>query len=125
MFSASLQVGFKATGRRCTRMGCNGILADHILDWEDALPPKELKATQQHASDVVRGAGGWWGGVGAWVGRMGGVQGTENGVGWMGGWGGCWGGGGVERCCRWGEGLWGWENPSLSYCIVVVYCGQL
>ncbi|KAF8062076.1 SRT1 [Scenedesmus sp. PABB004] len=43
-------VGFKPTGRRCTRGGCRGQLVDHILDWEDALPPAELKATQEHAS---------------------------------------------------------------------------
>jgi hypothetical protein len=30
------------------------MLVDHILDWEDALPPAELKATEQHASSAVR-----------------------------------------------------------------------
>eukprot|EP00882_Tetradesmus_deserticola_P015171 GHRQ01016155.1.p2 GENE.GHRQ01016155.1~~GHRQ01016155.1.p2 ORF type:complete len:195 (+),score=104.16 GHRQ01016155.1:173-757(+) len=46
------QVGFKQTGRRCTKPGCRGMLVDHILDWEDALPPAELKATEQHASSA-------------------------------------------------------------------------
>ncbi|KAF6263087.1 SIR2-family protein HDAC1 [Scenedesmus sp. NREL 46B-D3] len=43
-------VGFKQTGRRCSKPGCRGMLVDHILDWEDALPPAELKATEQHAA---------------------------------------------------------------------------
>lgn len=47
------QVGFKPTGRMCTKGKCQGYLVDHILDWEDALPPAELKATEQHASAAV------------------------------------------------------------------------
>eukprot|EP00740_Mantoniella_antarctica_P009453 CAMPEP_0181374356 /NCGR_PEP_ID=MMETSP1106-20121128/15967_1 /TAXON_ID=81844 /ORGANISM="Mantoniella antarctica, Strain SL-175" /LENGTH=385 /DNA_ID=CAMNT_0023492313 /DNA_START=101 /DNA_END=1261 /DNA_ORIENTATION=+ len=36
-------VGFKATGRKCTAAACpGGRLRDQVLDWEDALPPKEL-----------------------------------------------------------------------------------
>jgi hypothetical protein len=37
----------------CTKGKCQGYLVDHILDWEDALPPAELKATEQHASAAV------------------------------------------------------------------------
>jgi len=48
-----LQVGFKPTGRMCTKPGCKGHLVDHILDWEDPLPPAELKATEQHTSAAV------------------------------------------------------------------------
>jgi hypothetical protein len=51
------QVGFKPTGRCCDKPGCPGRLADHILDWEDALPAAELKATQQHASSAVSNQG--------------------------------------------------------------------
>jgi mono-ADP-ribosyltransferase sirtuin 6 len=38
-------VGFKVTGRKCTAAACAGAarLRDQVLDWEDALPPKELK----------------------------------------------------------------------------------
>eukprot|EP00775_Hariotina_reticulata_P004906 gene4906-5150_t len=46
-------VGFKPTGRSCDKPGCSGRLADFILDWEDALPAAELKATQQHASTSI------------------------------------------------------------------------
>jgi mono-ADP-ribosyltransferase sirtuin 6 len=45
----SPQVGFKATGRRCSQAGCAGPLKDHILDWEDALPEDELQASEGHA----------------------------------------------------------------------------
>lgn len=49
LFRPDLQVGFKATGRRCMVAGCVGRLRDHILDWEDALPEDELQKTEQHA----------------------------------------------------------------------------
>ena len=38
----------------CTKGKCTGHLVDHILDWEDPLPPAELKATEQHTSAAVR-----------------------------------------------------------------------
>jgi mono-ADP-ribosyltransferase sirtuin 6 len=41
-------VGFKATGRKCTVDGCTGRLKDHVLDWEDALPEDELRASEEH-----------------------------------------------------------------------------
>jgi hypothetical protein len=47
------QVGFKPTGRVCSQDCCKAPLVDHILDWEDALPPAELKATEQHGSAAV------------------------------------------------------------------------
>ena len=43
-------VGFKRTGRRCD--GCGGALHDHVLDWEDALPPDELVASEEHAREA-------------------------------------------------------------------------
>ena len=46
------QVGFKETGRLCSEEGCSGRLRDHILDWEDALPEDELKASEQAASNA-------------------------------------------------------------------------
>lgn len=42
-------VGFRQTGRSCTRPGCRGRLRDHILDWEQALPEDELSASERHA----------------------------------------------------------------------------
>jgi len=45
-------VGFKRTGRSCSTEGCAGRLRDHILDWEDALPPDELEASEAHASEA-------------------------------------------------------------------------
>ncbi len=52
------QVGFKRTGRMCTKPGCGGHLKDHILDWEDGLPDDELDASEEHASDAVSFDGG-------------------------------------------------------------------
>lgn len=43
------QVGFKRTGRACTAPGCGGRLRDSTLDWEDALPEDELKASEAAA----------------------------------------------------------------------------
>uniref|UniRef100_A0A1D2A7L7 protein acetyllysine N-acetyltransferase n=1 Tax=Auxenochlorella protothecoides TaxID=3075 RepID=A0A1D2A7L7_AUXPR len=36
-------VGFMETGRFCEVQGCRGPLTDTVLDWDDALPAKELK----------------------------------------------------------------------------------
>ena len=44
-----VQVGFKRTGRTCTAPGCCGRLRDNTLDWEDALPERELKASEAAA----------------------------------------------------------------------------
>ncbi len=41
-------VGFKLTGRVCT--ACGGAMRDQCLDWEDALPEAELRATEKHAA---------------------------------------------------------------------------
>lgn len=41
-------VGFRPTGRRCVY--CKGMLRDHCLDWDDALPYDELELSEQHAS---------------------------------------------------------------------------
>lgn len=40
-------VGFKCTGRKCVQPNCSGRLRDQVLDWEDALPPKELAAAER------------------------------------------------------------------------------
>ncbi|KAL4445407.1 hypothetical protein ABPG77_011232 [Micractinium sp. CCAP 211/92] len=45
-------VGFKRTGRKCSRPGCGAALRDHILDWEDALPEDELELSEQHAKEA-------------------------------------------------------------------------
>ena len=45
-------VGFKRTGRACGEAGCGGRLRDQVLDWEDALPPKELKLAEKHSRDA-------------------------------------------------------------------------
>eukprot|EP00887_Chlorella_sp_A99_P002716 scaffold6.g2716.t1 len=45
-------VGFKRTGRRCSQPGCGGALVDHILDWEDELPPDELELSEKHAAEA-------------------------------------------------------------------------
>ncbi|PSC69749.1 NAD-dependent deacetylase SRT1 [Micractinium conductrix] len=45
-------VGFKRTGRKCSQPGCGGVLKDHILDWEDALPEDELAETEAHAKEA-------------------------------------------------------------------------
>jgi len=48
-------VGFRATGRPCSRPGCRGRLHDHVLDWEDALPEDELGEAERQCErcDVV------------------------------------------------------------------------
>jgi mono-ADP-ribosyltransferase sirtuin 6 len=41
-------VGFKRTGRTCVH--CGGSMRDQVLDWDDALPPRELELAEQHSS---------------------------------------------------------------------------
>jgi mono-ADP-ribosyltransferase sirtuin 6 len=49
-------VGFKPTGRRCVakkgKGRCPGELMDQVLDWDDALPPKELRAAERHSREA-------------------------------------------------------------------------
>ncbi|KFM26008.1 3-isopropylmalate dehydratase [Auxenochlorella protothecoides] len=42
-------VGFMETGRFCEVQGCRGPLTDTVLDWDDALPAKELKEAELRA----------------------------------------------------------------------------
>eukprot|EP01012_Entosiphon_sulcatum_P058478 TRINITY_DN82552_c0_g1_i1.p1 TRINITY_DN82552_c0_g1~~TRINITY_DN82552_c0_g1_i1.p1 ORF type:complete len:400 (+),score=28.61 TRINITY_DN82552_c0_g1_i1:837-2036(+) len=46
-------VGFKPTGRACSK--CRGKLRDFVLDWDDALPEKELSESKRQCeiADVV------------------------------------------------------------------------
>ncbi|KAH7315095.1 hypothetical protein KP509_21G033800 [Ceratopteris richardii] len=48
-------IGLKHTGRRCSVASCNARLKDTVLDWEDALPPKELVPAEEHCkkADVI------------------------------------------------------------------------
>ncbi|CAK9151862.1 unnamed protein product [Ilex paraguariensis] len=48
-------IGTKETMRRCSDMKCGAKLKDTVLDWEDALPPREMNAAEKHCrmADVV------------------------------------------------------------------------
>ncbi|KAJ0100930.1 hypothetical protein Patl1_03941 [Pistacia atlantica] len=48
-------IGLKETSRRCSEKNCGGKLKDTVLDWEDALPPKEMNPAERHCrnADVV------------------------------------------------------------------------
>ncbi|KAI7744104.1 hypothetical protein M8C21_030354 [Ambrosia artemisiifolia] len=48
-------IGLKETSRRCCDPKCGAKLRDSVLDWEDELPPKEMKAAEKHCrtADVV------------------------------------------------------------------------
>ena len=52
-------VGFKTTGRRCVARGCDdgsgrgGRLRDQVLDWEDPLPPEELKRAERESKEAA------------------------------------------------------------------------
>ncbi|XP_059666561.1 NAD-dependent protein deacetylase SRT1 [Cornus florida] len=48
-------IGLKETSRRCSNVGCGTKLKDTVLDWEDALPPKEMNPAEKHCkmADVV------------------------------------------------------------------------
>ncbi|XP_058219943.1 NAD-dependent protein deacetylase SRT1-like isoform X3 [Rhododendron vialii] len=48
-------IGLKETSRRCSDVNCGAKLKDTVLDWEDALPPKEMNAAERHCrmADIV------------------------------------------------------------------------
>uniref|UniRef100_A0A5B7A865 NAD-dependent protein deacetylase SRT1 n=2 Tax=Davidia involucrata TaxID=16924 RepID=A0A5B7A865_DAVIN len=48
-------IGMKETSRRCSNVACGLKLKDTVLDWEDALPPKEMDPAEKHCklADVV------------------------------------------------------------------------
>ncbi|KAE8125374.1 hypothetical protein FH972_020190 [Carpinus fangiana] len=48
-------IGLKETSRRCSDEKCGAKLKDTVLDWEDALPPKEMDPAEKHCrmADVV------------------------------------------------------------------------
>ncbi|KAL9999827.1 putative histone deacetylase [Helianthus debilis subsp. tardiflorus] len=48
-------IGLKETSRRCCDPKCGAKLKDSVLDWEDELPPKEMKAAEKHCrtADLV------------------------------------------------------------------------
>ncbi|KAJ0046679.1 hypothetical protein Pint_03856 [Pistacia integerrima] len=48
-------IGLKETSRRCSEKNCGGKLKDTVLDWEDALPSKEMNPAERHCrnADVV------------------------------------------------------------------------
>lgn len=48
-------IGLKETSRRCSNVRCGAKLKDTVLDWEDALPPKEMNPAEKHCrtADVV------------------------------------------------------------------------
>ncbi|XP_028781743.1 NAD-dependent protein deacetylase SRT1-like isoform X3 [Neltuma alba] len=48
-------IGLKETSRRCSDAECGARLKDTVLDWEDALPPKEMDAAEKHCkvADIV------------------------------------------------------------------------
>ncbi|CAM8888413.1 unnamed protein product [Rhodiola kirilowii] len=48
-------IGLKETSRRCSRPECGAKLRDTVLDWEDALPPKEMNPAEKNCkiADVV------------------------------------------------------------------------
>ncbi|TYH35028.1 hypothetical protein ES332_D13G165100v1 [Gossypium tomentosum] len=41
-------IGLKETSRRCSDEKCGAKLRDTVLDWEDALPPKEMNLAEKH-----------------------------------------------------------------------------
>ncbi|XP_061365985.1 NAD-dependent protein deacetylase SRT1 [Gastrolobium bilobum] len=48
-------IGLKETSRRCSKAKCGTRLKDTVLDWEDALPPKEMDPAEKHCkqADIV------------------------------------------------------------------------
>lgn len=45
-------VGFARTGRQCEKVGCRGALVDGVLDWDSALPVKELRKAERHTKSA-------------------------------------------------------------------------
>ncbi|CAM6084960.1 unnamed protein product [Calypogeia fissa] len=45
-------IGLRPTGRRCSVPDCSSKLLDTIVDWEDALPPSELKLAEKHSKQA-------------------------------------------------------------------------
>ncbi|KAJ0986853.1 hypothetical protein J5N97_005209 [Dioscorea zingiberensis] len=48
-------IRMKETSRRCSNSDCGAKLRDTVLDWEDALPPKEMNLAEKliASSDIV------------------------------------------------------------------------
>lgn len=48
-------IGLKETLRRCSAAACGARLRDTVLDWQDALPKKEMEASEKHCrmADLV------------------------------------------------------------------------
>ncbi|KAJ7960935.1 NAD-dependent protein deacetylase SRT1 [Quillaja saponaria] len=48
-------IGLKETSRRCSDAKCGSKLKDTVLDWEDALPSKEMDPSEKHCrmADIV------------------------------------------------------------------------
>ncbi|KAF7831269.1 NAD-dependent protein deacetylase SRT1 [Senna tora] len=48
-------IGLKETSRRCSDAKCGAKLKDTVLDWEDALPTKEMNPAEKHCrmADIV------------------------------------------------------------------------
>jgi mono-ADP-ribosyltransferase sirtuin 6 len=48
-------IGLKETSRKCSVEKCGAKLKDTVLDWEDALPPKEIDPAEKHCkkADLV------------------------------------------------------------------------
>lgn len=48
-------VGLRETSRRCSNAVCGAKLKDTVLDWEDALPRKEMSPAERHCkmADIV------------------------------------------------------------------------
>ncbi|KAL9261818.1 NAD-dependent protein deacetylase SRT1-like protein [Drosera capensis] len=48
-------IGLKETSRRCCHVACGAKLRDTVLDWEDALPLKEMNLAEKHCrmADLV------------------------------------------------------------------------
>ncbi|XP_010536736.1 PREDICTED: NAD-dependent protein deacetylase SRT1 [Tarenaya hassleriana] len=48
-------IGLKETSRRCSNEKCGAKLVDTVLDWEDALPEKEMNPAEKHCkmADLV------------------------------------------------------------------------
>ncbi|XP_076940267.1 NAD-dependent protein deacetylase SRT1-like [Bidens hawaiensis] len=45
-------IGLKETSRRCCDPKCGAKLKDSVLDWDDELPPKEMKAAENHCRNA-------------------------------------------------------------------------